>query len=114
MNQLQDIFDRVVHQAKLGKKSHNRSHCLYRDDNGNKCFIGCLINDEVYSEDFECTVGVCSETIIKALRLSGWNIDKGDTEELSQLQHIHDAFNPSEWCEKLKDFSKTHNLKFSW
>ena len=50
----QDVFDRVAtHLLTQKRRSTNQSIPLYRDDRGNKCAIGCLIDDEHYNPILE-------------------------------------------------------------
>lgn len=51
----QEIFDAVVEHARqmeTRSKEKGEGGCKYRM-NGNKCFVGCLIPDDVYQESME-------------------------------------------------------------
>lgn len=94
----QQIFDAVVeHAAKQYKKAvystHNGDTCRYRDTNGNKCFVGALIDDEDYTEAMENH------------RVQHESFDELRTDEqqwlLGDLQRSHDDYEPHEWAKRL-------------
>lgn len=75
--------------------------CAYRGHNGTSCAVGCLIDDEFYSESLEH--GILEETnyeLIKALALS-LAISESQVKEhipiLRNLQQIHDRIDPDKW-----------------
>jgi hypothetical protein len=52
---LQSIFDRVAEHF-LGMEDpaqNDMGDCVYRTDDGNRCFVGALIKDEDYDPSFE-------------------------------------------------------------
>jgi hypothetical protein len=49
------------------------STCMYRGDNGFKCFGGALIADEHYRFSLEGKT-ICSTSVLKALTASGYNV----------------------------------------
>ncbi len=51
----QEMFDTVAtHLFSQGKQAlYGDGTCAYRGDEGTKCAIGCLIPDDVYTEDME-------------------------------------------------------------
>jgi len=54
----QEFFDKVARHlltqnAKSIEAFERNAKCLYRGPNGMKCVAGCLIPDELYSENFE-------------------------------------------------------------
>lgn len=50
----QETFDTVVSfLIAQGKPAKGRDGCMYRGPDGTKCAAGCLIPDEMYSEDME-------------------------------------------------------------
>lgn len=93
----QQIFDAVVeHAAKQYKKAvystPTGDKCRYRVD-GNKCFVGALIDDEDYTEAME------------NYRVQHEVFDNLRTPEqqwlLGDLQRSHDDYEPYEWVGRL-------------
>ena len=106
---LQPIFDRVAtHFLSMPKASASEDGviCLYRDpDNGNRCFIGALIQDEDYRPEIEGVsvrsrgykpfgAGATLEVaIVRGMNAMGIQIDELNDdirEDLERLQIIHD------------------------
>ena len=86
----QEVFDKVVaHLLSMKERSVSGllDICAYRGDNGNKCAVGCLISDEIYSGDLEGK-SVEHELVRAALVLSGVGEDSFFL--LERLQSIHD------------------------
>ena len=57
-NSHQEIFDMIVAYAETMTQAsvireNEGVYCAYRGENGNKCLIGKLIPDELYSKDME-------------------------------------------------------------
>jgi hypothetical protein len=52
---LQSIFDRVADHflGMSGPAQNHKGDCVYRTDDGNRCFVGALIKDEDYDPLFE-------------------------------------------------------------
>jgi len=106
---LQPIFDRVAtHFLSMPKPSAtpDKAMCLYRDeDNGNRCFIGALIQDEDYTHEIEGVsvrsrgykpfgAGATLEVaVVRGMNALGIEIDELNDdirEDLERLQIIHD------------------------
>lgn len=71
MNELQEVFTTVSkHLLAQGVACRNEDDdCMYRNEEGLKCAVGCLISDEAYREhqyDIENT-GVDEPEVLKAL-----------------------------------------------
>ena len=51
----QEIFDKIyLHLIEQGRKSiDSDGQCMYRSPDGDKCAIGCLIPDELYTPELE-------------------------------------------------------------
>ena len=51
----QEVFDKIyLHLIEQGRKSVNSDgRCQYRYPDGDKCAIGCLIPDELYTPELE-------------------------------------------------------------
>ncbi len=97
----QAIFDKVAtHLLTQKKKSLVKINegsyiaaCAYRGDNGTMCAVGCLLtdNDIKLVKEGDSSDVVC-ETITRL----------GDFRDiLYELQHLHDAYKPSKWINKL-------------
>lgn len=56
---MQKIFNKVWNHfvVNKGQKAQNEDGCAYRDEDGNKCAIGCLVPDDVYNESMDEGVG---------------------------------------------------------
>ena len=90
--------------------------CQYRGEAGCKCAVGCLISDEHYVNHIE-NHRVNSPAVLKAIHASGYSTSKKAVELYTQLQRIHDTWNPPEWQTQLnlltKEFSVTIPREYS-
>lgn len=97
----QEAFETMVrHLRRQGKRSANANGtCLYRGPDGLRCAVGCLIPDDQYKRSLE---GKAAEFITKnvpALRhIGGWL--------LSEMQSVHDEFDPWQWEEGFKGVAR--------
>ena len=115
----QELFDNVAtHLLRQGKRALDaEGKCVYRSFDGLKCAAGCLIDDEHYSSGFE-NLGVTtrakaegfSEDLLDALNASG--VSDEQFELVSELQVIHDAYEPRSWSRSLAQLAKDLNLTF--
>lgn len=113
----QKIFEKVVtHLIKQGVRSVNDYNvCMYRGPYGNKCAVGCLIPDKMYSAKMEGNniFGLISE--FKNI-LPKYIID--NKEFLMTLQDLHDEKN--NWNKNglksyvIEGFTKRHNLSIDF
>ena len=85
----QEIFNKCSeHLLKQNRKSIAESvGCLYRDDNGLTCAIGCFITEEEYNPDME----------VMPL--------------LMALQAVHDNHDVEDWEISLKEVAEEFSLK---
>ena len=109
----QKTYDTIkAHAIKQGKKSTNGNICLYRDQDGLKCFIGAIIPDELYNPDMEGN---------DIYRLATWkqydnireylNITAGDDINfLMNVQSIHDTFPVEAWVKMLEMAAQQYHL----
>lgn len=85
----QQAFDMVVAHLKIQKlQAIDGTSCRYRDLNGRKCALGCMIADADYEE------GVDKNGMsLRSAMNHGWiTVDKGvDVELLEELQRCHDV-----------------------
>lgn len=51
---MQEVFNKVVrHLLTQKQKARVGTTCMYKTPEGLKCAVGCLIPDELYSQDIE-------------------------------------------------------------
>ena len=111
----QEIFNKVYkHMLKQGRRSllnYMDGMCAYRGNDGLKCAVGCLIEDENYFFGLE-RFSAHSVAVQVALAKSGVdNIHQGNTLELiGALQKIHDMTEPSSWERNLKAVALNYGL----
>lgn len=107
----QEVFDQVVsHLRNQGKQcKSNDDGCVYRNDKGLKCAAGCLIGDDEYYDQFDYPQS--GDTTWKSLVREGL-VPCTHIELISNLQDIHDHFEPNEWEEKFKKLAMTENLNY--
>ena len=101
-NRIWDHF--VTNKADPSSVERN---CKYRGPNGTKCVVGCLINDDLYTEEIEgANVNCCkndfngSPSLVKkgvllktALEQSlNTTINDDDLKYLFEMQQIHDSY----------------------
>lgn len=113
MKTRKELFQQVVNH--LGKQRatsmSDTGDCMYRNDAGLMCAVGCLINEDLYDPRFE---GVSVRTLsavrydgvdpydvtalLEALEGSGVDVsDRDTTSMLIDLQRLHD--NSASWSE---------------
>ena len=107
---LQEIFDRVAtHLLTQGKQSRGPTGCAYRGADGLKCAVGVLITEGCYSPHLESST-VLMPHVRQAVEASiGPLPPKGDV-LLSELQSLHDGYNPSDWPRALTGFAARYGL----
>lgn len=99
----QEIFDVVArHLLTQGRTALNDQGCAYRGDDGCKCAVGCLIDDEDYRPTFEGR-----RASIVATNL-GWPCEHHVL--LNGLQSIHDNHAPQHWRVCLENLAKMNGL----
>lgn len=104
----QEVYNIVAqHMLKQNAKSVTElpgigDSCAYRGIDGLKCAAGCLIPDEVYN---------CSFENIKWVDLvNDHGFPEDHLELISDLQVIHDDYQPDCWCEYLIDLAWGYSL----
>ena len=107
-NTLQEVFDIVSkHLLKQNEKSeYCDGTCMYYGPNGSKCAAGILIPINEYNEEFEG---------------KGWlqiinrkYVEDKFTEEICNLQRIHDLFAVCDWKDELIKFADDYNLQINF
>lgn len=113
----QEIFDKVSsHLLTQNAKSEDDGACLYRSPTGLKCAIGALIPDGLYDPVIENVpidniyIEPGTKTLQNILREIGCD---ANLDFLTDLQAIHDDFNPHEWEERLKILADEYELIFN-
>jgi hypothetical protein len=101
-----DVFNYVkqhlLNQNEKSTEPYSLS-CYYRTQNEEgkplMCAVGCLIDDRFYSEEFENS-SPGDIRVKKAIEnsITNW---KYNVSLLSELQHVHDEYEPEEWSLKL-------------
>tara|TARA_R110000744_G_C18929865_1_gene512976 strand:+ start:77 stop:469 length:393 start_codon:yes stop_codon:yes gene_type:complete len=115
----QEIFNKCSeHLLKQNKKSIDESvGCLYKDDNGLTCAIGCFITEEEYDPNME-QEGIDGQTFIsffkKQYNFLSEDINEGRLDNMSllmALQYVHDNHDVEDWEISLKEVAKEFSLK---
>lgn len=95
MTQMQKAYEKIrAHLIEQGKpaKEDFSGNCVYRSEDGLKCAVGCLIDDNAYDPSLEdCTPMM--DNVTYALKQSGWTFTQGQLQCLKEMQEKHDA-----WC----------------
>lgn len=109
----QEVYDRVKkHLLTQNRKSMNESGdiCVYRGPDNLRCAIGALISDEAYHTGLEGMIAH-ERSVENALNASGIMVETTeDRDLLSDLQSIHDIYEPFQWPDKLKDRAYSYGL----
>ena len=106
----QGLLDTVVAHLRTQKAQCRRDvgavmgTCAYRNSAGQKCAVGALIADAVYTPALDITVmGVSSYEVRAAVVASiGRNLTFPEVSLLRSLQGCHDTFEPYDWEEELE------------
>ena len=96
------VFEFVKqHLLTQGQRSESITSCFYKKSNGLSCAIGCLIENEFYNDDLEFKNGdnpIVIDAVTKSI--PNWVINLN---MLTDLQIIHDEYEPEEWEWKLQE-----------
>ncbi len=123
MKTKQQIFDVIYAHAQKMQPSlcdfgPFKGSCAYRGKDNARCFIGCLIPDELYDPIIE-NVGVAIlglpdiykspglTKLTEIMRKIGTDID---VDFLKELQSVHDNNQPSKWNELLYIIADKYEL----
>ena len=132
---LQSLFDKITtHLLKQNQPAVSPNDgCKYKTDDGLKCAIGCLIDDQHYNPNFEgltpeCFISPSASNPELSLGIFQAVVDSQqitfdvnhEMEEkrqlcnfLRKLQSIHDDCYPNQWRKALKNFALDHELTFN-
>jgi hypothetical protein len=120
----QDLFDHVArHLFKQHAKAtivvNDKMPCRYRTSDGFKCAIGCLIDDDNYSEGLErrnvlSIRGAIEKSIGRQLSGDEYSMAGKEINILYRLQRIHDHHEVREWPQLLYTTAEEYGLKFNF
>lgn len=119
---LQSLFDRVATHLltqEVRAWDTDNERCMYRDDDGRSCAVGCLIEESKYSYEIEgrsLSDGNSSDTrrIIDAVEGSlGHNLNDDEVSLLTKLQHVHDAIDIDDWRRQLACVAESYGLSLA-
>jgi len=110
-----DVFNYVkqhlLNQQERSLDPHTLS-CFYRAQNESgktlMCAVGCLIDDNFYSEKLENSSPYDSD-VKKAVENSIFSDWEYNVSLLSELQNIHDEYEADEWSVKLESLESYFN-----
>lgn len=111
----QEIFDKVVtHLLTQKKKALSKDgKCVYLNEDGFKCAIGCLIPDghpaQYCDGGIQSIISYSDISELFGIRSMYWL----DTPFLKQLQLIHDTCDVVEWYSQLHGMAVKYDLKFN-
>ena len=111
----QEMFDKVCAHllTQLSTSLDDTGTCLYRGPDGKKCAIGCLIPDELYTEDLEKKeIRTLLDYSIGNSELSAY-LSQFNKDLLIRLQKTHDAYPPTEWYSDLLRVAGQFDLTFN-
>lgn len=104
----QEVFTYIVkHLLSQNEKSEDKIYhkCLYHNNDGLKCAIGCLITDEEYNTEFESKSW--------GTLVNKYSFTREHSGLLKDLQVIHDAYEPTSWRRELRKLGIKRKLKIT-
>lgn len=101
----QETFDIVARHllTQNAKSADGNGSCLYRDESGRKCAIGCLVPDEKYDADLEDTALGLNPRLNEA-------VGDHDHSLLDAMRDVHDGEDVCEWPYCLTEVAKAYGL----
>lgn len=107
----QEVFDQVARHlltqnARSVMEGAWRSKCAYRSDDGLKCAAGCLIDDAEYKPVMDgLSEGSAWENMVSEGLAPDVHVDL-----ISDLQDIHDGYEPGAWFDELAMLAESKGL----
>jgi hypothetical protein len=106
-----EVFDRVREHllSQMKQSIDEEGDCKYRGPDGLKCAIGCLIPDDVYTQELEGWLGFLVSDV--GFVIDGQPVHRYQHEAygmLVDLQSLHDDMHPSKWKDFLDFLEKQH------
>lgn len=114
----QETFDAVVKHARTQRrKSEDHSSCLYRTEDGLKCFAGALVPDDRYRPGYEGPLFEYPNgstepgelTAIAEIIVEGGH----DINFVYDLQRVHDSKEVSEWESEFSRIALEQSLVYA-
>jgi hypothetical protein len=109
MQEGQEGFDKVTrHLLTQGRWAQDDDgDCMYLNEWGLRCAIGCLIPEGIYKPHMEhmTPCGLVADGIVDPLGMT--------VKMLNKLQQIHDRFEPKTWRRKLRYFATQNGFTFN-
>lgn len=104
----QEVFDQVAKHllTQIKKSKDDEGQCLYRHGEL-KCAAGCLISDDEYHDEMDQGSDVSWESLIEKDFVSAHHVNL-----ISELQCVHDSYNPDGWFNALKHTADKFGLEF--
>ena len=101
----QQAFTKMVNHLRKQNAEcrHSRGECVFRNDEGMACAIGCLIPDDEYH------VGMEGQAAWALRTFSGWPIETGRV--MADMQRTHDGYAVSQWEDRFALVAGSHGLK---
>ena len=106
----QQVLDQAVTHLLTQRRASKRwtggiPVCAYRSDDGAKCAAGCFIDDADYTPALEGTrwSGLREQGLVPAMHST----------LITELQLIHDNYNPERWAKELAILARNQGLKFN-
>jgi hypothetical protein len=111
---MQIVFDKISkHLLNQNKQSLNFDlSSAYKDINGNKSPIGCLISEEAYNKYNIKNIYPSNQIIIDAINESEYQIDEKIFDLIIVLESLHSCREPKDWPKRLKQIAKEYNLLY--
>lgn len=113
----QELFTKIVTHLltqkqparKTGRdKVHLGIKCMYRNADGLKCAVGCLIPDDRYNKAHE---GKSADHLVIVGMYTDLGITAANAMLLEDLQYIHDEVSPEFWEIRLVELAVKHQLE---
>lgn len=111
----QEIFDIVAKHllTQNVKAMDGNGICMYRNDKGLKCAVGCLIPSEHYDPSIEKqTLYFLSHDAYINPKLKAFLKDNYGL--LLSLQALHDYAEPKQWAQSLQYMAQEYSLTFNY
>lgn len=113
----QELFNKVVTHLLTQKQPARKTgrdnvrpgvKCMYRNADGLKCAVGCLIPDDRYDKNYE---GKSADYLVKAGSFTDVGITTANATLLEDLQYMHDEVHPEFWESRLAELAVKHELE---
>lgn len=109
----QELFDRVAnHLLTQNARAILDDICFYRSDDGLKCAVGCLIDDQHYCIGLE-KKPFRNRLVFKAVEGSiGRKLEDEEIALLERLQWMHDCEDVEDWPDGLRRIATDFDLEY--